>query len=461
MSPGAPDARLSNYRLDRLLGSGGMGSVYLARDLALDRDVAIKFIATDKAGDASARQRLIREARAAAALEHPNICGVHEVIVEPDGRAAIVMQYVEGETLADTLRRGPLDVRFAMSIATDIANALMAAHRRGIIHRDIKPQNIIITPEKQAKLLDFGLARQHEVSADDADTTALLTTPGFIVGTPAYMSPEQAQQLPIDGRSDLFSLGAALFECLTGKRPFTGHSSIDVLGAVLHHQPPAVSSLRPELTGQHDELIGRLLAKHPDDRFKSADELLGALRLLAGTSRMDRGALREPPARKQRLLLVGAGVAILLVIVAVFLWKREPLESSPSNPQAADWYRRGIEYIRAGAPHSARLALNEAIRAAPEYLPAYVRLAEAETELDEAGNAQQALLKVASLASNESRLPVEDAKRVQAVSALMVHDLDTAVRAYREIVDRRPSDAGGTAGPRTSTGCFRIRQRCP
>ena len=281
MSLGAPDARLSNYRLDRLLGSGGMGKVYLARDLALDRDVAIKFISPDKAADPSARHRLVREARAAAALEHPNICAVHEVIVEPDGRAAIVMQYVEGEMLAETLRRGPLDVRFAISVATDVANALLAAHRRNIIHRDIKPQNIIITPEKQAKILDFGVARQHEVAAPEADTTTLLTTPGIIVGTPAYMSPEQAQQLEIDGRSDLFSLGAVLFECLTGKRAFTGRTSIDVLGAVLHQEPPPVSSLRPELGSQLDELVARLLAKHPDDRFKSADELLGALRLLS------------------------------------------------------------------------------------------------------------------------------------------------------------------------------------
>lgn len=313
MSLGAPDARLSNYRLERLLGSGGMGSVYLARDLALDRDVAIKFIAPDKAADASARHRLVREARAAAALDHPNICGVHEVIVEPDGRAAIVMQYVEGETLADTLRRGPLEVRFALSVASDLAKALVAAHKRGIIHRDIKPQNVIITPEKQAKLLDFGVARQHEIATTThgADTTTVVTTPGVIVGTPAYMSPEQAQQLPIDGRSDLFSLGAVLYECLTGKRPFTGRSPLDVLGAVLHQQPPNVSSLRPELSEQHDEVCRRLLAKHPDDRFRSAEELLGALRV--ATSDTSGGGTRT------RRLAVALGI-IVLVAGAWLAW---------------------------------------------------------------------------------------------------------------------------------------------
>jgi len=361
MSPAAPDARLSNYRLDRLLGTGGMGSVYLARDLALDRDVAIKFISPEKAADATARHRLVREARAAAALDHPNICAVHEVIVEPDGRAAIVMQYIEGETLADTLRRGPLDVRLAISVATDVASALLAAHRRGIIHRDIKPQNIILTPEKQAKLLDFGVAHQHEVAAQGTDTTTVLTTPGIIIGTPAYMSPEQAQQLAIDGRSDLFSLGAVLFECLTGKRPFTGRSSIDVLGAVLHQQPPDVSTLRPELTPQHDEVVRRLLAKHPDDRFKAADELLGALRVLApDTGRLTRldptvesesssGSVRGRP----RNLVATFAVAILLAIAAAWIaWPADHpfqgsilvsnFEDNAGDPVLAEAIREGL-----------------------------------------------------------------------------------------------------------------------
>jgi tetratricopeptide (TPR) repeat protein len=281
MDPASPAARLSNYRLDRLLGAGGMGSVYLARDLALDRLVAIKFIAADRATDDASRKRRIREARAAAALDHPNICGVHEVIVEPDGRACIVMQYVEGQTLADKLTGGPLDVRMALSIATDVAAALAAAHGQGIIHRDVKPQNIMLTTAHGAKLLDFGLAvHSHVGGAAVTDTTATsLTSPGVLVRTLPYMSPEQVAQRPLDARSDLFSLGAVLFECLTGPRPFTGPSSVEVATLILHEDPPPVSALRPELTEQHDELCRRLLAKHPDDRFHSAEELLGALRV--------------------------------------------------------------------------------------------------------------------------------------------------------------------------------------
>jgi serine/threonine protein kinase len=213
MDPAAPDPHLSKYRLERLLGQGGMGAVYLARDLALDRPVAIKFISPDRAADPVARQRLLREARAAAALEHPNICVIHEVIDEPGGRACIVMQYVEGETLASRLRSGALEVRLALSIAAEIASALSLAHKHDIIHRDIKPQNIVLTPDHHAKLLDFGLALNNApLAGDDETTAAVLTTPGALAGTPAYMSPEQAQGLPLDGRSDLFSLECVLYE---------------------------------------------------------------------------------------------------------------------------------------------------------------------------------------------------------------------------------------------------------
>lgn len=351
---------MSNYRLERLLGAGGMGSVHLARDLSLDRPVAIKFIAPEKAGDAAARRRLVREARAAAALEHPNICGVLEVIDEPGGRACIVMQYVEGQTLAELLREGPLEVRLALSLAADLASALAAAHRRGIIHRDLKPQNVIVTPERRAKLLDFGLARHADLRAvPDGTTTTNLTAPGAIAGTPPYMSPEQARQLPVDARSDLFALGAVLFECLTGVRAFTGSTTLDELSQVLHHEPPPVSALRAGLTTQHDELCRRLLAKHPDDRFQSAEEVLGALRVLLpesahahpavgdgapwsgattrGAARLSDSALAMAgfrPFRARRAALVAVAMLTLPIAAAAFAgfpsWWRTPAPRSPA-----------------------------------------------------------------------------------------------------------------------------------
>jgi eukaryotic-like serine/threonine-protein kinase len=308
-----------------------MGTVYLARDLDLDRDVAIKFISAERAADANARRRLIREARAAASLDHPNICAVHDVIDDPDGHAFIVMQYVEGETLSARLQRGPLDPRQTFLIAADVAAALSAAHKRGIIHRDVKPQNIIITPSGRAKLLDFGIARLGEAgAASPGDSTVTsLTGPGRAAGTPTYMSPEQVQQQPLDGRSDLFSLGAVVFQCLTGRRPFDGASDAEVYVKILQEHPPAASSLREELTEREDELCRRLLAKHPDDRFGSADELLGALRVLAPDTAHASGwhGVPRPPVRRR--LVSRRTVALLVVaiasITAAWVWAtRQP-----------------------------------------------------------------------------------------------------------------------------------------
>jgi serine/threonine protein kinase len=389
--PISADSRLSNYRLERLLGSGGMGEVYLARDLALDRPVAIKFIAPDKVGDSSARRRLIREARAAASLDHPNICGVHEVIDTPDGRACIVMQYIEGRTLADVLHEGPTDVRLALTIAADLVSALAVAHKRGVIHRDLKPRNIIITPDQRAKLLDFGVARHASTpaEADDGTTTTQLTTPGVIVGTPAYMSPEQVLQRPLDGRSDLFALGAVLFECLTGRRPFDGRGGLEQVSEVLHHDPPPVSSLRSGLTTQHDELVRRLLAKAPADRFSSADEVLGALRVLLPdepSSRWRRTPIGRPSwldtLRTRRAVSVAAAIIVIVAAAGVWAWYR-PRPTFEATPRATDLYLLGTEWIRRGAYDSARKALSEAVRLSPGYVPAYVRLAEAASELDD------------------------------------------------------------------------------
>jgi serine/threonine-protein kinase len=328
----APGVQLSQYRLERLLGEGGMGAVYLAHDTVLDRPVAIKFIAAARAGDEASRRRLIGEARAAAALDHPNICAVHEIIIDPDN-TCIVMQYVEGETLAARLRGGPLDARLALSVAADIAAALAEAHKRGVVHRDLKPQNVMLTPASRAKLLDFGIARLAMPGGSDEATATALTQPGGFAGTVPYVSPEQARQESFDGRSDLFSLGAVLYECLTGRKAFPGPSDAETLHQVLYEEPPPPSSLRQELTQQHDELCARLLAKHPDDRFQSAEELLGALRVSSTRStsttptavRAQLTRRRWPATARRTLaaaLLVAAGIAI--VYLTQTLWQRPP-----------------------------------------------------------------------------------------------------------------------------------------
>ena len=296
MASWEPGADLGHYRIVRLLGRGGMGDVYLARDLTLERDVAIKLLAADRGDPDDARKRLLREGQAVAALDHPNICAIYEVGGAPDGSTFIVMQYVEGETLAATLLRGPMPVREALLLSAQITEALSAAHRRGIVHRDLKPQNIIVTPSGRPKLLDFGLAKVVLPSSlsSDASTRSMETIAGIVKGTPAYMSPEQIQQRSIDGRCDLFALGAVLFECLTGQRAFDGANALEIFGQILHVHPPPVSRLRGGLTERHDELCRRLLAKDPADRFQSADEVTGALRLLTSDSARDAASGIEP-----------------------------------------------------------------------------------------------------------------------------------------------------------------------
>lgn len=442
MYPHTRDARLANYRLGRLIGTGGMGSVYLARDLTLQRDVAIKFIAPELAGDESARRRLLREARAAAALDHPNICGVHEVIVTDDGRACIVMQYVEGETLADVLRRGPVEPRQALSVAAQLAGALASAHQHGVVHRDIKPQNIVITPGGQAKLLDFGIARIVEPpTANDATTTSL-TDPGVIAGTPAYMSPEQVRQQPVDARSDLFSLGAVLYEMLTGRRAFTGATVGEIYSQILETHPSAPSTVRPGLSTQHDELCRRLLAKHPEDRFASAAEVAGALRvLLPDTARNTVPPQPSPVPRPRTSLLVAA--AAIVIFAAVGVWKWTGGSPLPVPPQEArSRFERGVQKIRDGAYYGGVLALTNAIKEFGEYPMAYARLAEAYIELDDGRRAQEAMLRVQDLVPNRARLSPDDRLRLDAIRSFVLREAVAAVTAYQQLVQRNTNDSG-------------------
>ena len=281
-------ARVSHYQLIRKLGSGGMGDVYLADDLHLGRAVAIKFL--NAPTDARARQRLMNEARAAASLDHPVICGVHEVGSDPLRGDFIVMQYVEGETLASTISRGPLPREQALAIAADIADALAAAHQHGIIHRDLKPQNIVLQPSGRAKLLDFGIAKRltSEHAAAEATTGTPLTRPHAMIGTPSYMAPEQVKGEATDARSDLFALGCVLYECVTGRRAFSGGTSGEVFGQILHAEPPSMSAVTPHVDPDLDALVVRLLRKAPAERFQSASEVVGAIRTLRGLTTRDR-----------------------------------------------------------------------------------------------------------------------------------------------------------------------------
>jgi eukaryotic-like serine/threonine-protein kinase len=274
--------RLSHYRILDKLGAGGMGEVYLAEDTRLDRKVAIKFLPSNSTSDQQAKKRLIREAQAAAKLDHSNICSIYEV-GEEDGRSFIVMQYVAGETLAERIHRKPLELRESLDIAVQVAGALVEAHSRGIVHRDIKPQNVMITGRGQVKVLDFGLAKivQEKSLADStAETENLLTEPGMIVGTVPYMSPEQLRGETLDDRSDIFSFGAVLYEMVSGRQPFAAENAAATISIILTKEPPPLARYSREVPGELERIISKALRKDREERYQTSKDLLIDLKSL-------------------------------------------------------------------------------------------------------------------------------------------------------------------------------------
>jgi TolB-like protein len=318
---------LGHYRILSFIGSGGMGTVYRAYDTVLERHVALKFLPplSTRLDD---EERLLKEARSAAALEHPNVCTIHEIGQTDDGRPFIAMALYEGETLQERLRREPLSAHEAVAAGVQIARGLEAAHARGILHRDVKPGNVILGTDGTARLLDFGLATVTEATLDRSETTP---------GTVAYMSPEQARGDPLDARTDLWSLGVVLYEMLTGRRPFRGESAQTLVHSILEEDPESLAE-RTEVPAPLARVVERLLNKDPLLRYGSAGEVVAAL-----TGALPSGLPPGPRSQPwRRTSLVAGSVAALVGVVAIALWGPERMEQlvpaatdAPGEPSIA------------------------------------------------------------------------------------------------------------------------------
>ena len=456
---------VSHYRIIEKLGEGGMGVVYLAEDQHLARRVAIKFLTST---DHHYRARFIREARAVSALTHPNIAIVHDYGETETGQPFLVMEFVRGKSLSELLEEG-LTLRRSVDIVSSIGEALAEAHHHGIVHRDIKPSNILVNQRGQVKVLDFGLVKHlfeppsSEVDLDAQTIYSTQTRSDVIVGTPLYLSPEQATGKKIDGRSDLFALGALLYECLTGRSAFSGGSVLEIGAQIIHVTPPPPSQLNPQVTPALDRITMKALEKNVDKRYQSADDLVKDLQAAIvglggngvpvtsrtkGDTRADSNRATSALAtltmqlRRQRFSLASFIPVVLLTGLAIWavvhFWPTSYYEPSAA---ARQWYEIGADGLRNGAYHQASKAFQQAIGIDGNYVLARARLAQTLTELDYMDSARDELLAINSLMRNGVIISPKDTLYLDAITAITRRDFREAVKAYTAIAEMSPDES--------------------
>jgi serine/threonine protein kinase/tetratricopeptide (TPR) repeat protein len=468
--------RLGPYEIVSLLGAGGMGEVYLARDTRLERTVAIKILPSHLSTHHDLKSRFQSEARLISGLQHPHICVLYD-IGNQDGIDYLVMEYLEGETLHTIMEQGPVPLKDVFAIGIEIGGALENAHRHGIIHRDIKPGNIMLT-HSGAKLMDFGLAKMQTLLAADAGDMAALATisspapavtmAGTVVGTIQYMSPEQVQGKELDGRSDIFSLAAVLYEAVTGVRPFKGTTMLEIASNLLHAEPIAPCVINPAVPRDLERIILKALAKDCSQRYQSAQEFVDDLRFAqqdgfvhqAGGARQNEIAGSAGHHQSPTLLLVSSVnktavnvvralrrpripifYILLVLLAAMFIASLgfrvlRPRVYEPSA-QAQHWYDVGAGALRDGAYFQASKAFERAISTDDKFLLAHASMAEAMLEMDHPDRAKDELLRAA--VTGRSSLTNTDSLYLDAVIASVRHDYSKAIDLYRQIADQSPA----------------------
>ena len=457
---------VSHYYVIEKLGEGGMGAVYLAEDTHLGRRVAIKFLTSS---DRHYRARFLREARAVSTLSHAHIAAVFDYGEITEGQPYIVMELVKGKTISQLLQHDGLTLSQTVEIIASVADALGEAHHHGIVHRDIKPSNVVVNERGQVKVLDFGLAKQllEEASLSvDPEARTLYSTrtrSDVIVGTPLYLSPEQASGKDVDGRSDLFSLGALLYECLTGQSAFSGETLLEIGAQVIHVDPPPPSKINHNVSRELDRITMKALEKSVDARYQSAEEMLKDLRSVQKTMSTDgrrtlaTAAARPTPSdqalptgafatltqtlRRPRLSLATFIIAIVLCGLSIWaiihFWRPSPYQPSAT---AKKWYDRGTDALRNGAYYAATKSLEQAINSDDKFALAHARQAEAFAELEYTEKAKDELLRVSALVPDRSVLPRAEALYLEGVNATVARDFPSAVKSYSEIAGLSPNE---------------------